>query len=973
MEILKKLGKSLLIGTVMGAIIAVITRNFVPDLIDRLEHQTYYMRYFWKHMELGETNAEDEQVGDESGICIVDIDDRTQHKLGMYWNWNRSYHAEMTNALKEHFPAGIVFDINFYGPEDGHHSARLSQLLERSREMHPDVTVPDRVSRALLSTIDYDEQFIDATRNAGVVYHGVRLSDEADYPPHALSQMKERSTMEWHESLNPASTVELPPDQRKAVSSDKTYVDGIFPELARAARGIGHLNMSPNEDGVIREVPLLYGFGKNKPVYLPISARVAASLFGTPNDQIHFEPGRYVDIGKPFKIHKDRNNKITCSYPNTTISQIKVILERADEILSLAPNEHLDVSSLLKIGRDSEGKEFISMNCGNFPSPVVGAFRQSDMNTALTMDAGSSMELGENIVLTRESELDLVLTAPFGDEEWYLAVEDIAMIARLDFDEFERVGKAQTKLIFHTFSVKNKGGVLISSIPVLRGEVLRDLCSMKWSEIEEMEPGFRREFGDNVRIPLTPDSKHIVTYFGPRGRPFKYYSYYDIMKDRVHGGLEGKIFLVGSTVAAMFDIVSVPMDNVYPGVEVHASLLNSFITNTFVTRLAGWQDFLILLLVGIIIGILGYLLKPLPSAILTAVFVFGYFLIAMTAFGAGHLWVEVARPILTIVLTYTAVMAYRYVTEEKDRKFLQSTFKQYLSPELIDTMYKEKKMPELGGEEGVITAYFTDIQSFSTFSEKLGSPTRLVELLNEYLTEMTDSLLAHYGTLDKYEGDAIIAFFGAPMRMEDHASQACKTALDMQRKLGMLREKWASEGDKWPTIVHDMRMRIGVNSGRITTGNMGSAVRMNYTMMGDAVNLAARLESAAKQYGVYSMISDYTYQMVKDGFEARKLDTLAVVGKSEPVVVYELIAEKGGMDSEMSKLVSIYNEGLNYFYEQKWDDAIKAMLEAEPLEPFTGVSVGGISPTRRISEYAERYKMNPPGDDWDGVTRLTSK
>ena len=374
----------------------------------------------------------------------------------------------------------------------------------------------------------------------------------------------------------------------------------------------------------------------------------------------------------------------------------------------------------------------------------------------------------------------------------------------------------------------------------------------------------------------------------------------------------------------------------------------------------------------------GNILQSIPkvinvNSILMILSIFIYLLIAMSFFSTDHLWIEIARPTVTIFLTFATVMAYRYITEEKNRKFLQNTFKQYLSPELIDIMYNTKQLPLLGGEEGIRTAFITDIEGFSTFSEKLGSPTRLVELLNEYLSEMTDILLKHYGTLDKYEGDAIIAFFGAPMRMDDHAYQACLTALDMQTALGKLRKKWLSEGDKWPVIVHNMRMRIGINSGLITTGNMGSTIRKNYTMMGDAVNLAARLESAAKQYGVYTIISQHTFDLVKNDFEARKLDKIAVVGKSEPVVIYELIAQKGNLNSENEMLLSLYNEGLSLFYAQEWEKAILKLQEALLLEPNNQVAQKGINPSKKIIEYCKNYQTISPGPDWDGITKLTSK
>jgi adenylate cyclase len=236
---------------------------------------------------------------------------------------------------------------------------------------------------------------------------------------------------------------------------------------------------------------------------------------------------------------------------------------------------------------------------------------------------------------------------------------------------------------------------------------------------------------------------------------------------------------------------------------------------------------------------------------------------------------------------------------------------------------------------------------------------------------MTDTLLSHYGTLDKYEGDAIIAFFGAPMPMQDHAKQACLTALDMQNRLGGLRKKWISEGDKWPAVVHEMRMRIGINSGPIVTGNMGSTTRMNYTMTGDTVNLAARLESAAKQYGVYIMISQFTYDMVKDFFEVRQLDTITVVGKSEPIVVYELMAEREKLSPDLVKMRNLYSQGLASFHKQEWDTASGILAEADKLEPYRGCAK--TTPSRKLISLCGDYKKSPPGPDWDGVNRLTSK
>ena len=289
-------------------------------------------------------------------------------------------------------------------------------------------------------------------------------------------------------------------------------------------------------------------------------------------------------------------------------------------------------------------------------------------------------------------------------------------------------------------------------------------------------------------------------------------------------------------------------------------------------------------------------------------------------------------------------------------------------------------MPTLGGEKSNITAYFTDIASFSTFSEKIGDPSKLVDLLNEYLTAMTDTLLENQGTLDKYEGDAIIAFFGAPMPLPNHAQNACETAVDMQTKLMKLRRKWANEGDKWPKVVHDMHMRIGINSGDIVTGNMGSTMRKNYTMMGDAVNLAARLESAAKQYGAYIQISEDTQKHLEEGyFIYRSLDTIRVIGKSQPVKTFELLAKSGcENEKKLKELVDIWEKARACYLNMQWDDAIalfKQCLELEPHHPDRDPG-SKTTPSHVYIKRCETYKITPPvaeGEVWDGVYTATEK
>lgn len=380
------------------------------------------------------------------------------------------------------------------------------------------------------------------------------------------------------------------------------------------------------------------------------------------------------------------------------------------------------------------------------------------------------------------------------------------------------------------------------------------------------------------------------------------------------------------------------------------------------------------------------------------------FVVSYLLFHLDNLFVKTIPFAIGNLSVFVALVIIKVLTEEKDKRFLKATFSSYLAPELIDEMYESKQMPKLGGDSGIRTAFFTDIQGFSTFSEKL-TASQLVELLNEYLGSMTDILLAEKGTLDKYIGDAIIGIFGAPMNLPDHALRACKVAIGMQANLARLRDKWSKEmadpaepnrnvknlseaewapGAKWPRIVWDMRVRVGVNSGDMVTGNMGSTMRMNYTMMGDPVNLAARLEAGAKQFGVYTLVSGDTLNcewtdeagknhVVKDEVEARFIDRITVVGKSEPVEVFEVIALKGQLTDEQQKLFALFADGVKKYQAMEWDAALEIFRQTKEIELFPK---NKFTPSLMYIERCETFKHNPPvppGEAWDGVFRMTQK
>ena len=473
-------------------------------------------------------------------------------------------------------------------------------------------------------------------------------------------------------------------------------------------------------------------------------------------------------------------------------------------------------------------------------------------------------------------------------------------------------------------------------------------------------------------IPIDDQGRMFVNYYG-RFKTFYYlpymYCFDPEMLDPSYW--EGKVALVGASLPGLMDLRNTPVQETFAGVEVHANVIHSVLQNEFVSITDAqtnlWALLIICILLGVLVSIPAKPLYTLPVPLLAiavwVIFTYNAF------FNDLKMW-EVIRPAISMGGTYLGIFLYNFLIVEKDKRFLKDTFGTYISPELIDQMFDAKEEPSLGGEEGYHTAFFTDIQSFSAFSEKL-SASDLVELLNGYLTEMTNILLDNKGTLDKYIGDAIVAFYGAPAPVDDHEYWACLTAVKMQEGLAELRAKWQGEGDRWPEIVHNMQNRIGVNTGPMVTGNMGSTMRMNYTMMGDTVNLAARLEASAKQYGVYIQVAEETYKVCKDKFIWRDLDYVIVMGKTEPAQVFELIAEAGNMPSGYDKLLPAYHEAVKLYRNQDWAKAIEAFKTSDELEDmFPGRKT---NPSRVYIPRCEHYKENPPGDDWDGSWALTKK
>lgn len=467
------------------------------------------------------------------------------------------------------------------------------------------------------------------------------------------------------------------------------------------------------------------------------------------------------------------------------------------------------------------------------------------------------------------------------------------------------------------------------------------------------------KIGD-ITIPTDDHGRMLINYRGPE-KTFPHYSIADIINNRLPAEkLRDKIVVVGATAVGIFDLRVTPFGATYPGVEIHANVIDNILHQNFLiySSVTKFIDILIIAFFGFLVGLALPRLRAVAGifAFLSAIAVF--VAINLFFFFQQSIWLNLIYPLLTMLTVYIGVTIYHYITEEREKKKIRGAFQYYLTASVINEMLKDPTKLKLGGDKKDLSVLFSDIRGFTTISEKL-TPEELVHLLNEYLTAMTDIVFKYEGTLDKYMGDAIMAVFGAPVDQPDHASRACQTALEMLNELSVLQKKWLEEGK--PVL----NIGVGINSGEMVVGNMGSQMRFDYTVMGDMVNLGSRLEGINKEYASNIIISEFTYEAAKDSMCCRELDWVRVKGKKQPVKIYELLGKKND-ESKYRAFISQFEEGLALYRAMKWDDAIAAFQKV--------LTIKSVDETSRI--YIERCKSlkeNPPPAPWDGIYTMTRK
>lgn len=465
-----------------------------------------------------------------------------------------------------------------------------------------------------------------------------------------------------------------------------------------------------------------------------------------------------------------------------------------------------------------------------------------------------------------------------------------------------------------------------------------------------------RHAGTGLDIPVGPDGTMLVNYYG-KERTFRYYELVDVLDGKHARDLAGKIVFVGVTAVGLKDIRATPFSSDYPGVEVHATIASNILNRDFMVSDFRYHffGFVALILGGLLLSVIAFRYHPSQSFVLTAAAIALLQYVAQSFFFDEGVSVPTLLPSSEFLVILFAGVLHRYFTQEKEKKYVRDALSRYVSGPVVEEILKDQTKLRLGGQKKRMTVMFCDMVGFTKMSEHMDAA-KLTQLLNQFFTRMTHVILRNQGTLDKYMGDAIMCFWGAPLDLPNHAELACKTALEMMRELAALNEEWKEKHG------FTIGLRIGINTGEMSVGNMGSDQVFSYTVLGDNVNLGSRLEGVNNVYGTRVLVSGATEAEAGAAFTFRRIDRVQVKGKEDAVEVFELVGEAGEKGAEWIRLFEL---GLEHYRHAKWAEAeaaFKACLAQREND----------APAKIFLQRIEELKAWPP-DAWDGVWRLASK
>jgi class 3 adenylate cyclase len=928
----------LLIGIGAGIGVALLSlTHFYQDL----ESSSYDFRFLQRNEWVGEPRQME-------SIATIDIDDAALQEHG--WPFRRDKHTKLVDIIGQLGAKMIGFDIFFYEPS--------------AKELSPedlDTLEGDSINRSDLVALikDHDEAFVEIAQKTGIVYNA-QTFEIAEDRTLAFTQENLRSrTPEKDQAVADLAAFSVPMSESVAERLFLAIdIEVPLQSYIESSRGVGFALPKPDHDGIVRRYRLaLYYDGR---VYFSLGLAMACDYMNVPLSNVRFEDG-YINL------------------PNATVDgrpvrEIRIPTTGKYEMLVNwagsynGTYRHLPYNLILDFAESEPQNQALKFAKAQYHQDP-DAF--GDDGLLLKAAAASDVtDLDPDLVLYyRNFVMDCVGIEAALVESPSLTVEQFLGSMGIPDDELAPVVE-----VFAPYF-----GEIATNLRI--AEILKADPDLPLPEVAARLEGIRiKDIDGNVgviRHLIKQDGlsdEHHPLFFLDRVKTEGLQSESSDARVMTRADFDGTVFFYGLTATGTHDLNPTPFGAREAMLGAHVNVFNTILTQNFLSRVPMWQNATIMVVLGILIGILVPRFKAVSGALVVLILLSVYVLAAIIMFLKLEVWVDILGPVTTLTVGYLSITLYNYVQKEKERDFVQGAFGHYLDPKVVSQLVENPDLvTQLGGDQRVMTVFFSDIASFSTISENI-TAVELVELLNEYLSEMCDIVALHDGTIDKFEGDAIMAFWGAPMIMPDHARAAVLACIDMQKKIAELRETFVREDrlvelrELWEEQGRGefLRVRMGVNTGEMVVGNLGSHSRVDYTVMGDAVNLASRLEGAGKAYGITTMVSEETLRAAGDVCEVRPLDSIRVVGKDEPVRVFEVLGRKGEVDKDKLNVVEIYQQGYQMYAERKWDEAIAHFESGLEIDPGDG-------PCNVFIERCRDLKLAPPAEDWDAVHNLDSK
>ncbi len=912
-------------------------------------------------------------------IVHIDIDDKSLDQIGR-WPWPRQRLAQLVEVLNTCGAQAVVLDIILPEPQQPRYvkegltdlymadtgavlnadappklvlddvelAAALSDSPNLFLAMYVDI--PDKASRrhgkdltkiladvvATRPAVAPAEVATEMSEDLSVVEEALSAARAVAYDRRIDALLRDRPELSFKDSLaRLSSRIGLGSKEfdiarriylrRRALHVLKQFAlpvspvsGGAFPSgqavpplvtFAESMPHTGFVTIKPDSDGVVRRILLLVrtDSGVLPQLALAAAAETLAAEHGGACT-ISAESGKIIIAGEKYRreIPVDANGYMLINWTPDSPDN-----PAARHISALAPAEVWQTQESLR-----HNKSLYLMACEKMSVLVPHVFEGRPMRKYFAEAA----EISRKIHLARQARQSALLFRPADVPE----IPHALLKQQADLDKtIERGCREMLAFIDEMLAGADQTGGQADEIEK-QVRSLRELIRRS----EDQQQGIQRRLNDAIR--------------------------------RVRKEVAGRICFVGSTATGAADFIPTPVHRRTPGVVMHANIFNTIVSDKFIRASSGWVSAMLILLAGMLVALITTTRGPIESAILLTTAIVGYAFVDAGVWKGWMYWMVAAGPVATMLLVFTVITVYRQLTEQRHRRQITSTFKQYLSPAMVDELVHDPSQASLGGQKRQLSCLFSDLAGFTSLSEHLG-PEGTVGLLNRYLDRVGEILQGRYGgTLSKYEGDGIFAFFGAPIRQDDHAARAILSAIDCQAFLPELNRELRSEqllpeGD-------ELSARIGITAGEVFVGNMGSTQRVAYTAIGDAVNLASRLETANKFFGSAIMVNDEAWQTAGDELIGRPLGKIIVVGKTEPVAVWEPLTRRSDADGQLRKFVEDFARGVELYAAGDFKTARKQFQ--------TILTERDDGPARR---YLQLTDQGPDQADFDGIIRLTEK